>query len=100
MCPVSLTFDRRVALPATERRPLCGYEVTMTNDHTKVSRLEFYQALSSVWLFISFAFCVRLPTSHGVDVMLYFLVSFMMTVVYSVIWFKLWRNRQRQPAAA
>ena len=72
----------------------------MTTDHTKVSRLEFYQALSVVWLFISFAFSVRLSMNHAFDVVLYFLVSLMMSIVYSAVWLKLWRSRQRQPTAA
>jgi hypothetical protein len=72
----------------------------MTNDQTKVSRLEFYQALSIIWLFISFAFGGRLSANHGFDVVLYFLVSFMMAMLYSVVSLKLWRSRQRQPAAA
>ena len=72
----------------------------MKCDPTNVSRVEFYQALSLVWLFISFAFMVRLSGSRSWDTGLYFLVSFTLTVVYTISWVKLHRRRSREPAAA
>ena len=72
----------------------------MTNDNTKVSRLEFYHALSIVWLFISFAFGVRFSSPHGFDVVLYFLVSLILMAVYSISSIKLWRSRPRRSADA
>ncbi len=72
----------------------------MNNDITNVSRVEFHQALSVVWLFISFAFASRLSGSFRLDAGLYFLVSFALAVMYSVSWVRLYRRRSGQPAAA
>ena len=69
----------------------------MTTDESKVSRGEFYLALTIIWLFIAMAFSTHPHGEGGWKFTWFFLLSGLMGIVCMVKTFRLRRRRRNGP---